>query len=173
MNYWIAQAIGFVGMTLTIISFQKKQSKGILFFQVLSASAYFFHFLLLGAYTGSIMNIFGAARNVIFYHKDKPWVGHRFWLYLFIAIYIICAVLTWKNIFSLLPLIGMIVGTISFWMKNPKYIRLIMLLSPPCWFTYNLVTGSIPGMITEIFTVISIVVGIIRLDIKGKLAQTD
>lgn len=167
MNNWAIQAIGFGGLLFAIISFQKKDRKGILFFQILASSAYFFHFLFLGAATGSIMNILGAIRNYIFYNKDKSWANKIFWLYFFIAIYIVCALFTWKNSYSALPLIGMIAGTISFWMKNPKYIRLVILISPPCWFIYNLVSGSIPGMITEVFSIASVIIGIIRLDIQG------
>ena len=166
MNYWVAQLIGFAGLTFSILSFQQKQRQGILFFQILAALAYFFHFLLLGALTGSVMNLFGAARNVVFYYQEKAWAGKKFWVYLFILIYIVSTIFTWKNGYSIFPLVGMIVGTVGFRMKNPKYTRLIMLVSPPCWFTYNLVSGSIPGMLTEVFNIGSIVVGIIRFDLK-------
>jgi len=167
MNNWAIQTIGFVGLLFSIISFQKKDRKGIIFFQILASSAYFLHYFLLGAVTGSLMNLLGAVRNCIFYNNDKGWANKIFWLYFFIGIYIICALFTWENSYSLLPLIGMIAGTVSFWVKNPKYTRLITLISRPCWFIYNLVSGSIPGTITEAFSIASVIIGIIRLDIQG------
>ena len=85
MENFITQAIGFVGLFFAFISFQKKQRGGILFFQILASAFYFFHFLLLGAYTGSVMNLIGAFRNYIFYNREKAWAGKLFWFYLFIT----------------------------------------------------------------------------------------
>jgi hypothetical protein len=165
MKIWIAQIIGFIGLFTAVLSFQQKQRKGILFFQILASAAYFFHFLLLGALTGAVMNIIGATRNWVFYHKDKPWANKIVWLYFFLAIYTLSTALTWKNAYSLLPMIGMYAGTVSYWLKTPKYIRITILLSPPCWFTYNLICGSIPGMLTEIFTAVSVIIALIRFDL--------
>jgi hypothetical protein len=166
MKIWIAQIIGFIGLLLGVLSFQQKQRKGILLFQILASGVYFFHFLLLGALTGAVMNILGAARNWVFYHQDKPWAGKVIWLYFFLIAYAISTLLTWKNPSSILPLIGMYAGTVSYWLKNPKSIRLVILFSPPCWFTYNLIAGSIPGMLTEIFTAVSVIVAIVRFDLR-------
>ncbi len=173
MGNWIAQAIGFAGLILAILSFQKKERNGILFFQIMASLAYFVHFLLLGAVTGAIMNLLGATRNYIFSNQEKGWAGKPFWLYLFIAVYVLAAALTWKGPYSLLPMAGMIVGTVSFWIKDPKVTRLVFLLSPPCWFMYNLISGSIPGMATEIFTAASILVGIIRFDLRKRPSPMD
>jgi hypothetical protein len=168
MDNAMAQTIGFAGLILAMLSFQKKERNGILLFQIMASLAYFVHFLLLGAVTGSIMNLLGATRNYIFANREKGWAGKPFWLYLFIAVYAVVTALTWKGPYSLLPMAGMIVGTVSFWIKDPKVTRLVFLLSPPCWFTYNLIAGSIPGMATEIFTVTSILVGIVRFDLRKR-----
>ncbi|TCL67401.1 inner membrane protein [Hydrogenispora ethanolica] len=164
MKDWMIQGIGFVGLILAFVSFQNKQKQGILFYQILASLAYLCHFFLLGAFTGSVMNLLGAVRNGVFYQQDQKGSGGRFWLYFFIAAYIASTVWTWKGYYSLLPMTGMIAGTISFWMKDPKWIRLIMLISPPCWFTYNLLSGSIPGMMTEVFNIISLAAALIRFD---------
>jgi hypothetical protein len=169
MENLIIQSIGFVGLLFFVLSVQIKQRKGILLFQVLGCLVYSVHFFLLGAITGAITDFIGAIRSYVFYNKEKKWASNIAWLYFFVALFIISALLTWKNIYSILPMLGMIAITVSQWMNNPKYIRRIMLLSPPCWFTYSLVTGSIPGMLTETIAFISIVVGIIRLDIMKRI----
>ncbi|MGE5473879.1 MAG: YgjV family protein [Ignavibacteriales bacterium] len=165
MSAAIIQAIGFAGLLFAVLSFQNKQRKNILLCQIIGSIFYIFHFLLLGAITGSIMNLIGAVRSYVFYNREKKWASKLIWLYIFLFLVIIGALFTWKNNFSILPMIAMCVSTVSFWMKNPKYIRLIMLLSPPCWLTYNIVSGSIPGVMTEIFVFISLITGIIRFDI--------
>lgn len=169
MLIYFAQALGFVGLSLAIISFQKNDNKGIVFFQLLASMTFAFHFTLLGAYTGACMNILGAFRNVVYYNRDKEWANKKVWLYLFIGLYIIAGVLTWKNLYSILPIIGMILSTVGFWVKNPKYTRLIYLPSSPCWLIYNVVNLSYAGVLTEIFASSSLLIAIFRFDVLKKV----
>lgn len=173
MNNTVIQAIGFFGLFFTIISFQSNQGKKILYFQVISASFFFIHFLLLGAITGSIMNVLSIIRNYIFYCREKKWANKPIWLYIFILAFMFATLLTWESSYSILPMIGMITSTIGLWMKNPTYIRLVLLLSPPCWFVYNFISGSIPGMIGDLSILVSIIVGFIRFDLIRLFIRED
>jgi len=62
----------------------------------------------------------------------------------------------------------MILSTVGFWVKNPKYTRLIYLPSSPCWLIYNVVNLSIAGVLTEIFASSSLLIAIFRFDILKK-----
>jgi len=84
----------------------------------------------------------------------------------FIIIFIIADALTWQGLLSLLPLGGTISGTISYWQKRTKWLRLLALISPPLWFTYNFISHSYPGMLTEIFLISSTLIAIYRFDIR-------
>lgn len=129
---------------------------------------YAIHFMLLGAMTGSVMNLIGAVRSYLFAKfndSKKPIV--LFWS--FIVTYLIATILTWHGLTSLLPMVGMITGTIAFWQSKPQHIRLLGLISPPLWFTYNFVSGSYPGMLAEIVLLTSNLIGIYRFDIKSRL----
>lgn len=163
--YYIAQAVGIVGLTFAVISFQKNSNKGILFFQVLAELTFFVHFTLLGAYTGAYMNLIGAVRNLVFYNREKRWAQSKNWVFVFIAVYVIIGILTWKNEFSILPIIAMTLSSIALWIKNPKFTRLIVLPSSPCWLIYNIESSSIAGVLTESFVLSSLIIAIIRFDV--------
>jgi hypothetical protein len=60
----------------------------------------------------------------------------------------------------------MIVSTVALQKKDAKKVRLISLFCSPMWLTYNSFNGSIGGVITETFSIISIIVGYLRLDRK-------
>lgn len=165
MYYYIVQAIGIVGMILAFISFQKNSNKQILLYQTFAAVAFTLHFWLLGAFTGAAMNILGASRNIVFYNREKSWANKKFWVYLFITLYVISGILTWKNIFSLLPILAMSLATVGLWIKNSKITRYIILPTSPCWLIYNLVNKSISGVLTETFVLSSLLIAIIRFDI--------
>lgn len=173
MNNFIIQAIGFVALFFVFISFQYNDRKKILGFQVISACLFCAHFFLLGALTGSIMNFLSIARNSVFYNRGKKWANSIVWLFGFIIIFILGGMCTWQGIVSILPIMAMTFSTISLWSKNPKATRLIMLGGSPCWFIYDVINKSIPGIFTEIFVLSSLLIAIFRFDImKTKIEES-
>lgn len=166
MTNWIIQGIGFVAFILLLLVFQTNKRRNMLYLKIAASALYALHFGLLGAWTGSAMNVIGVGRNYVFQQRtEKRWADKRYWLYLFIAIFAISGFFTWEGYHSLLPILGMTAGSIGFWMKNPKNTRLLILIASPAWLIYNLIVGSYPGIITEIFLITSVLVGILRFDI--------
>ncbi len=165
MIFYIAQAVGCLGMVLAFISFQKGNREGIIFFQIMASTVFTLHFTLLGAYTGAVLNLLGILRNVVFLHREKSWANKKIWLYLFLALFIIAGIITYKNIFSLFPMLGMCIASVALWMRNSRHTRFIVIFSSPCWLIYNIVNSSYPGILTESFVLISLSISIIRFDL--------
>lgn len=166
MIYIVAQGIGFVALFFAVMAFQSNKREKLLFFQLLSATFYLLNLFLLGAYTGAVVMAFGVIRNCIFIQKGKKkWASSPVWVFIFIGIFTISGLLTYENIFSILPIIGMSLGTISFWMTKPSHIRKIAPTMPIIWIVYDYVSGSISGIIIELFYLTSVIVGIIRFDL--------
>ena len=75
---------------------------------------------------------------------------------------------------ALLPLGGMILTTFAGRCREASKVRLLTILNSPFWLSYNLLSGSIPGVLTEILVSGSIIIGMIRLDRKkGTCAEAD
>lgn len=81
---------------------------------------------------------------------------------------IVVGIFTYQNWMSLFMMAAMALNTVLFSFTNPKLVRTTILISSPLLLVYNILTGSIGGVINELFTEISSVVGIIRYDIKKK-----
>ena len=81
---------------------------------------------------------------------------------------IVVGIFTYQNWISLLMMAAMALNTVSFSFTKPKLVRTTILISSPLLLVYNILTGSIGGVINKLFTEISSVVGIIRYDIKKK-----
>lgn len=163
----IAQIIGFIALTLLIIVFQKNNRKSMLRLMMAAALLYALHFFILGALTGAVMNLLNVFRSYVFANRDdKEWAKHDWWLYVFLAAIALLGIVTWAGPYSILALMAVAMQTIAFWSKNTKKIRYISLVVPPCWFAYNFIVGSIPGMITEVLILGSLLVGLYRFDIK-------
>ncbi len=155
-------------MGIIVISYQQKSHKNILVFQMVSGLLFTVHYLLLGAYTGAIMNLLGAFRSLVYSNRGKKWASSLVWPTVFSIGFLISGIMTWDNAFSVFPLIAMLMSSLVLWMEQPKINRIFSLPTSTCWLVYNIKTLSYPGIITEIFVLSSIIIGIIRLDIKKK-----
>ena len=170
----VAQIIGVFAMIFNIWSYQQKQQKYIIALQLLGSTLFTVHFFLLGAYMGGLLNAVGIVRALVFLFKDKLKSEHLLWLVVFILIYVLSYVLTFtmlgkkfnaaNAIVEILPVIGMTATTFAFRCKTAKSTRILGLISSPSWLVYNIVNFAIGAICCEVFSLISIAVGLIRLD---------
>lgn len=166
--YITAQIVGIIALICAVISFQQRTHKRILAFQLAANTVFCIHFIMLGAYTGALLNAVAALRSLVFVNKGKPFADNVVWLYVFCIVSVVAGVFTWNGFASILPIAGMVCTTVAFWIKKPSLVRLTAFPSSPMWLAYNLITGSYAGVITEIVNMCSIITAIIRIDIKKK-----
>lgn len=172
----IAQSIGILGLVANFLSFQQKKQRMAIIFQFFAALLFAINFLLIGAYIGALLNAIGVLRALVFANKEKLKATHPVWLIVFIIAFSSTYPLVFtvfqrepsaqNLIIEALPVIAMILSTISFRFEKAKYIRRFGLFSSPMWLVYNIVCFSIGAIISEILNLISIIVGIIRHDLK-------
>lgn len=161
-----AQIVGIVGMVLSLLSFQLKKRKHIMLFQMTASLMFSAQLFMVGAITGGCLDLISFIRTLIFANNSKKWASSKWWLVGFILVMIATGLLTWKDGWSVLPIISSILSTVALWMKQVKHIRLISLAVGPCWMVYNVVTGAYTGALNELLAMISIVIGLIRHDRK-------
>lgn len=172
----IAQSIGILGMIANFLSFQQKKQKMVVLFQFFAAMFFAINFLMIGAYTGALLNFIGIIRAIVFVNREKLKAEHPLWLVFFIVAFGSMYPLSFivfnvepileNFIIEILPVVAMILSTISFRLTKAKDIRKFGLFSSPMWLIYNCFCFSIGAIISEILNLISIIVGIIRFDIK-------
>lgn len=169
MSQILIQGVGYLALLCVILSFQKNSRVKILLVMMMGLVLFVFHYALLGAWIGSLMNLIEAAMVFVAYKKETDrWAQHRLWVYIFIALFVAAGALTAKSVVDTLPVIAQIFGTIAVWQTSPRSIRFIMLAPRPLWFIYNLTVGSYAGMTAEVFILLSVFIGIVRFDILGK-----
>ena len=174
----IAQIIGIGAMAMNCFSFQQKERKTVLAFQLVGTSLFAINFFMLGAISGAILNLLGAIRSVVFMYREKFNANHPLWLAGFIATYILSYVAVFtvfekeptalNLILEILPVIGMVLTTLSFRYKDAKTIRRFGFINAPLWLTYNIYSKSIGAIICESLNIISIIIGTLRHDVKRK-----
>ena len=61
-----AQIIGIVAMVITCLSFQCKEKKNVLLFQLTGSAFFTINFFLLDAFSGALLNAIGIFRAIVF-----------------------------------------------------------------------------------------------------------
>ena len=115
------------------------------------------------------VDIVATLRGIVFYHRDKEWAKSNIWIVVFIILFILSVFLTWQGPSSLLMTSAMILNTFSFSFTKPKLVRSTILISSPLVLIYNILTGSIGGIINEVCVELSSIIGLLRYDIKRKV----
>ena len=174
----VAQIFGIIGMLFNLLVFQQKTHKGVLICQFFAAVTFGANYFMLGAFVGGMLNVVGALRAVVFFFKEKTDANNINWLIIFILAFAssypttFCVLGTQPTVRNLiiesLPVIAMVIITVSLRLGAAKAVRFMGLFSSPLWLTYNIFTGSIGAIASEIMNLISMVIGIFRFDIKRK-----
>ena len=164
---FLAQLVGVIAIILWGFSIQKKEQYKILFLQFLSNIAYVIQYLLLGVLETASMNFISAIRTYLFYKKRKnnKEISTNYLIF-FIILIMFLGILTYKNYLSLIPIFITIFYSVSNWLKDAKWIRIVILISAFIWIYYNYVVGAYICIIGNIFEIISGVTSLIRFSKK-------
>ena len=160
--YLIGQLLGLVAVAMGFLSYQRKTPVGIIVFQMMTALIFAVHYTLIGAPTAIALNLLAAANCVFCYYRDKRGSKSLIGSYVFIALVIVISLLTWEGWYSIAIMVGLVLNTISFALDHPQKMRRIMLIKTPLCFAYNLMVGSVGGMIYECTVLVSSVIGLLR-----------
>lgn len=175
VDYWtamtpyqiITQLVGYVALVLAMISFQMKKRSRLMAFQMSASLTFCIQLLMAGAITGGCLDFISFIRTIIFSMNDKyKWAKSPLWFVFFVVALVVVGIITWGGWISICAILGAVFSTIALWMKDAKKVRLISLLVAPCWIIYNIYYGTWAGVINELIATTSIVIGIIRLDLK-------
>ena len=166
----LAQIIGVFAVITFLLSYQQKKRKNIIVWNATSRILYILQYLILGAFEGAVLDILGTVSSVAAQKKDSKIIKKNL---IFFIIGINLLILTaglflYENIFSLFPIVGVILHTSAFWITEEKIIRRVSFIGSPFWLVYNLASLAYGSAIGDILSMISIGSAIYRYDIRGK-----
>ena len=169
MNDWIIQGIGFVAVALFIASYQIKSNRWLFLLQLLGSLLFCIQFFMLGALSGCLSLVVNILRNALMMkYNDWKWVRKKWCPLIIVLLFALVLVLTWNGPVSLLAFAASVTSTIAYWTNSPRKIRMVNLLcASPCWLVYDVIVFSIGGIISESFTIVSILISLIRFGWKG------
>ena len=159
-----AQLIGYAAVAIFLLSYLQKTRARIIGLNLTSRILYILQYLLLGAFEGAALDILGALSSAIASKKNAPSVK-RYALLLLLLLdgsMIVAGILLYKNIFSIFPVLGVLLHTTAFWVDDERIIRAVSLLGSPCWFVYNTASHAYGSAVGDVLTVCAIVIAMVK-----------
>ena len=164
----LVDGLGILGIAATVMIFQQKERKPLLYWKLVTDVFWLLHYLFLGAYAACVTTVVSIFRSAVLLHADRKWAQSPAWLYIFLGTSLTLTLLVWQDMYSLLTLAGSFLSITAYWMKKPRITRLLSLPSAACILVYNIAYHSREGVLCDTFLIISAIVGIIRYDIRKK-----
>ena len=160
----IANIIGVIAVATFVFSYQLKTRKAIIICNAASRVLFVAQYFLLGAFEGAMLDVVSIAAVVLAEKRDTPFIKKHLKAAIILVnlAMIATGIIFYKNIFSLLPLIGVLLQTGAFWLTKEKDIRLVSVLGSPFWFTYNVYSHAYGSSLGDVMTFVSIITAMIR-----------
>ena len=158
----IGQGLSLVAVATGFISYQMKTSKGILFFQILTALVFSAHYFLIGAMTAAALNLVGAIKCVCYFIRNKRGSKGLFIPIFFTVLVCITSLLTWSQWYSIFIMAALVTNSICLALSNPQTIRKLTLLKSPLALIYNICCFSLGGIIYEAASLLSSTISIFK-----------
>lgn len=159
----IYYVVSILSIFLFIISVQFKEKKNILLIQSFAAMCYLIVYFILGAYSGCVIELIEQIKDLVFYrYENKKKEIPIILLIIFVSLLLIASIVTYDRFYSLLPLIINLSYFISSYFKDPKHIRVVMLICGFIWIIYNIFIGAYIIIIGNILEIISATISLIR-----------
>lgn len=165
----LAQIMGGIGLIIMAIGMQFRRKKNMLLAQIMTNTCYIIQYFLLGAFTGALTFIVNNIRSTTFYfyskNRKKP---NILLLFLFSGLAITMGLTTYKNIFSIIPVISSVITTYGAWQKKAKIFRIAIMTSSFILIFHDLYFGAYTGMLSYTLTFSSTLIGFIKYNFPKK-----
>ena len=167
MRLIVAQVIGVLAVVLYLVSFQLKKRKQIVLATCTSNSLYVLQYLLLGAFSGAILDILSTISSFFAGKKRAPWLQRYAKLVactIFALIFVagLTISILQRDWIELLPIAGALLQTGCLWFDDEQTIRKFGLAGAPFWLIYNYISQAYGAAIGSLLTIISTVIAIVR-----------
>ncbi|MBQ8431297.1 MAG: YgjV family protein [Clostridia bacterium] len=177
MNY-LALAIGLLAVFFYMLGYLQKKKKNILLLNLTSRLLYILQYLLLGAFSGAVLDVAGAISTVVAGRKNTPFIKKHLWIViaavnvLILGSGIYVQILT-KDPLGVLPIVGVLCHINAFWFEKERNVRRLSILGSPFWLAYNFLSGAYGSCVGDILSMVSLGISMYRYDRTPKMKEQE
>ena len=169
----IGEIIGIVAIIEGFFIFLSSKREKILIFKFISDALWVINQLLIGGYTGALLNGIAMGRETVFYNRDKrKWASTPVWLVVFMVITAISPVMSLasgkEGWYAILPALGSMAAVLGFYVRRPALTRYISFLANGLWLCYNIIIRNVSATVSGVILLLSAAVGTVMMLIQQR-----
>lgn len=158
----LGHIIGFVSIAMFFCSYQVRNKKSLLIIQIIATVLLCLQYVLIKAYSGFAMNTVCIARCITYYYVDTKKGFGKYCPYILSFAILPLAIISWEGCYSLFLVMGLMVNTVLMGFLDIQKFRVSVWFTSSLLLAYNLFAGSYSGMIGDVMTISSAVIGYVR-----------
>ena len=165
LNIIIGNIIALIASILMVISGLQKKKKTILFIQIIQIALSVISNIVLGGYTGAVINAISCVRDILCY-KDK--LGTKEKIIIIILAIGLTIIFNNLSLIGLLPLIATIVYISFMNIKDVVKFKFLVIFSMIMWLVYDLYIKSYTSGIFDFLSIVANIIAIYQLQNNNK-----
>lgn len=171
-SYIIAQILGVLALVCMAISYFQRNKTVFFTIQTLGNLFTVLSFFVQGEYFASIGCVIATIRTGIFSvfsskNKEVPW-----WLvFVLCGATIVSCVILWKSALDLIFMLGLIIFTLSFKVKDARRMKYLLLIPNTLYCIFEFFSQSYAVLVSTVIELVSLIVSIITEEIMIKRAE--
>ena len=167
MILFVSQLIGIAAVGLYLLSYQLKKRKQIVWATCISNAFYVLQYVLLGAFSGAVMDTLSTVGSFLAGKKNSPlfrrysrWFALLCFSLITVSGVVIAAVR--RDWIELIPIVGALLQTGGLWFEDEQTIRKFGLSAAPFWLVYNIISRAYGAAIGSMLAIVSSLIAILR-----------
>ncbi len=168
-NFIIAQIFGVIGIIFSVLSMQMKTKRNIMIMLLCLNLASALNFLFLDSISGSLVCFFAVFETFVNYLFDEK--NKKIPIYLiafYVVVNLVLGISSYHSLIDIIPIVCALLYCATVCTKKESNIRKEMFGNQSLWLIYDIIVKAYMFSISNILTLISIVISMIRYDIKGE-----
>lgn len=163
------QIVGIFVTIVSVISMQFKNMKHIVAAQMVANLLLMLNYLLLGGFSGAGVAIIATVQTVVVnILNSKKIKTPVFVTVAFMIMFLICSVLTYSGPLDITVAVAALLFALAIVQEDASKCRKLSLGNSVLWLIYDIGTGAYTTILTHGILIVSIIVGMVRLDMKKK-----
>ncbi|MGD9900938.1 MAG: YgjV family protein [Spirochaetales bacterium] len=164
-----SEIAGLIAVILCVVAIQFKDKTKLLFLQTLTNIFKVLSLVFVSAFAGAYSQFVGLLRKFWFFKNSRKHHKNKITsLVFFLALEIVVAAFTWEGLITVLPILGIWLGTYAIWQDDPYILRYFSFLGALSFAIYGILNSTVMNTLSEVFEMVSVVVSLIRFHYEGK-----
>lgn len=161
IEFWIAQAIGFLICVLATLGYFRKTREKFLATQIIINVLYCVEYGLLGVWSAVVSNVLSTVKFISFEQDARK--GRRTSLkksLFFCGLSIIFGILVFDGWLSLVPVISAVLVTFATAQENPIVLRILFATVNVMWIIFNFINRA---YVSAVYSLVDLIVSLVTM----------